>query len=57
MKQRFAKPVKNFDEKKIIKVSDEWLDRLNHFEFKSKIRKYLSVDWSTVRPTVEYSAI
>ena len=39
MQVRFAKPVKNFDERKIIKVSDAWLEKLNHFEFKSKIRK------------------
>ena len=37
MAQRFAKPEKIFDDSKIIKVSDEWMEKLKFYDFKSKI--------------------
>ena len=42
MAQRFHKPVKVFDDSKIIKVSDEWMENLHAVPFISKVSLLLS---------------
>ena len=39
-RQRYAKPVKDFSQAKVIKVSAAWMERLKAFDFKSQLSEF-----------------
>ena len=48
MQQRYARPVKIFDQRKLIQISDAWLEKLSAFDFKSKLSKFRTKAMATL---------